>query len=568
MIAVLLDKIYDKYSRVIARIFDTGSNFAYWSFKISWYLIPTLISVIILGILIFSLTWIFYLLFYIYYIPPKSITFPLNFEYKNNFLSQFYIDDGNTSSKSIFGSGNIYNNVINNDELTNQLLYEQSEAVASVSFDNITWKLGKKDNGVISPNNKTITVQDSSSFNKYSITLDYLIYFKNYTLRKIYNLFTFNWFGKRNKSNNSEINNIINNDILGNEIDILVELFYYPNKYNINITPFQVNIELIKCIESDNSDSLSVLAEFRKTATIEYTPDIIIRFREYFSLIPSLFGIKISCFGLGLENKITVKLVENFPLLKKYYHYHNNTNTHLSNYLNGLIKLCGANIKMKPALHAYKANLIFQTKLKFWKEVIRNHPILMGNILSIMFTLFCLILIFLISISIGFYLLWKKHSINNYCDMHISNSHLPTGTVTHNICTPSSTYHHINSNDIGKGLSLGTFRENKFAIDYSSSSTSPVIFNGLLPLETRQVITNNSKNQYLLESTFTNRNEVLSNCQGNGTVLNNTNLSQNGNIIDTTNQNDNGNGDGDITDGVNEVESTLKIEKYDNNAEN
>ncbi|KAH8738789.1 hypothetical protein FG386_000580 [Cryptosporidium ryanae] len=553
MMARILDIMYEKYSRTAARILDKGTSFAYWSFKVSWYIIPVLISVIILSIIIFSITWVLYLLFYIYCIPPKSITFPLNFEYKNSFLSQLHISDNSNNGKSIFGSGNIYNNIINSEQLTNQLLYEHSEAIASVSFNNITWKLGAKDDGVNLFNNEAIQVEDRPNLYKYGIFIYYLNSLKNCIFRKLYNLLTLNWFGNKNIK---KANNVVNDDILGNEIDIFVELFYYPSKYNVNMTPFQLKIELIKCTESYYKDEgLDILAKFGKTTAIEYTPDILIRFREYISLIPSLFGVKLNSFGLGLESKVVIKLVENFPLLKKY--KYNSTNFNSLNHASDLIKLCGANIKMRPALHTYKANLIFQTKLRFWKEVIRNHPILMGNIVSITFTFFCLILIFLISISTGVYLLWKKHSINSYCDMHISNSQLPTGTITYNNCTPSSTYYHINSNDIGRSMPLGlsSFRENRLAPDYSSfsSTSSPVMLNGLLPLETKQIATTHSKNQYLLSETLFSENEA----NGNIVVYKN-------NIINSSTYNEcTGNASDNVNSSANEDLKEIKKEPDD-----
>lgn len=543
---MMFERIVDRYSKAVYRVVDTCASLVYWSLRVTRYFFPLTIALLLLSFAIFSLTWVLYLGFYWYCIPPKSISFPINFDFQNRYLSQFLPEDFSHGEPSLinklqnstqgFMQGNryqdpIYSNFISSSELTRQLLYEQSEASALLNFNNITWKY--KHNAVSkshSSSNKSSlnqtqpslmsldkSAERSTSSDSSTGMMMYFIHLKNYWSSKIYNFVTLNWYQKRyykgideginkviHEYVDSRFGNRMNLEILGNEIDIIVELFYFPSEYNINISPFQVTMDLIQCLESSSVDpkvqsssnsSTKVLASFKKTTTIEYLPHVVLKFKEYISLIPSLLGLHISSLGLGLESKTSIKLVENFPLQRKHYFFLESLESH--------IKLCGAKIKMKPALHISKSFLIFQTKLPFWKEIIRNHPILMGNLISFISTVSTISMLFFIAFLTGIYLLWKKYSVGNY-DLHISNSFLPTGTVTYTNCTPTSS-HLINSNNFNQNGHLQDFSSTKNAplsnceqllIDYSMANSS-ININGLLPLETKQI--SHPRSQYMTQ---------------------------------------------------------------------
>ncbi|OII73965.1 uncharacterized protein cubi_02767 [Cryptosporidium ubiquitum] len=546
----MFERIFDRYSKGIYRVIDTCASLVYWSLRVTRYFFPLTIALVLLSFTIFSLTWIIYLGFYWYWIPPKFISFPINFDYQNRYLSQFlpdyFLNSDNAfiskfpNSTQGFSQLNYkdraYGNFISSHELSRQLLYEQSEASAILNFNNITWRYKSAVNKSNSFSNQNLLNQTkylenldmpTENINNFNTgVLKYLVHLKNYWSSKIYNFVTFNWYQKKRyyKGIDEGINQIIhkhvdlrfknrmNLEVLGNEIDIIVELFYFPSQYNINITPFQITLDLIQCLEShlnysigidnNSTNSSKILASFKKTSAIEYLPNIVLKFKEYISIIPSLLGIQINSLGLGLESKISVKLVENFPLRRKHPFNFNSLETN--------IKLCGAKIKMKPALHISKSNLIFQTKLPFWKEIIRNHPILMGNVISFIITLFFIsVLSFIIFLS-GLYFLWKKYSANNYNDFHISSSFLPTGTVTYTNCTPTSSYQ-INGNGLiqtnnqdfsTKNIPLSNCEQ--LLIDYSMTNSS-ININGLLPLETKQI--SHPRNQYMGHSqSFNDRN--------------------------------------------------------------
>ncbi|EAK90568.1 hypothetical protein [Cryptosporidium parvum Iowa II] len=546
----MFEKIFDRYSKGIYKVIDTCASLLYWSLRVTRYFFPLTIALVLLSFTIFSLTWILYLGFYWYWIPPKSISFPINFDFQNKYFSQLIPDNYLYSDQSFnkFSNSapglsqrnyqdNVYNNFINSNELSRQLMYEQSEASAILNFNNITWRYKNVGNKRYSITNKSLFNQthflentDISTEKNGDIstgTLSYFLYLKDYWSSKAYNFVTFNWYQRKkyykgideginriiHKHVDSRFGNRMNSEILGNEIDIIVELFYFPSQYNINISPFQISLDLIQCLEPNinlnlgsdihNNNSSKILASFKKTSTIEYLPQVVLRFKEYISIIPSLLGLQINSLGLGLENKISVKLVENFPLQRKHPFNFNSLETH--------IKLCGAKIKMKPALHISKSHLIFQTKLPFWKEIIRNHPILMGNMVSFIVTLFLLSLLFFIVFLSGIYFLWKKYPANNYNDYHISNSFLPTGTVTYTNCTPTSSYQ-INSNGFNQGnnqdfsstKNIPLSNCEQLLIDYSMTNSS-ININGLLPLETKQI--SHPRNQYITHSqSFGDRN--------------------------------------------------------------
>lgn len=550
---MMFERIIDRYSKAIYRVVDTCASLVYWSLIATRYFFPLTIALLLLSFTIFSLTWVLYLGFYWYCIPPKSISFPINFDFQNRYLSQFIPDDFSDGESSFINKlqnsthgfiksnryqDQIYSSFIGNSELTRQLLYEQSEASALLNFNNITWKY--KHNAAskshLSSNKSSLnetqlsfesldkSTESSTSNDSNTGMMMYLIHLKNYWSSKIYNFVTLNWYQKRyykgidegintviHKYVDSRFGNRMNLEILGNEIDIIVELLYFPNKYNINISPFQVTMDLIQCLESSDSgpkvqshnrSSTKVLASFKKTSTIEYLPHIVLKFKEYVSLIPFLLGLHISSLGLGLESKMSIKLVENFPLQRKHYLFLDS--------LESQIKLCGAKIKMKPALHISKSFLIFQTKLPLWKEIIRNHPILMGNLISFILTISTISLLFFIVILTGIYLLWKRYSAGNYNDFHISNSFLPTGTVTYTNCTPTSS-HLINSDNYSQNGHLQDFSAKnaplsnceQLLIDYSMTNSS-ININGLLPLETKQI--SHPRSQYMTQpQPFTDR---------------------------------------------------------------
>ncbi|KAH8582572.1 putative transmembrane [Cryptosporidium sp. chipmunk genotype I] len=537
----MFERIFDRYSKGIYKVIDTCASLVYWSLRVTRYFFPLTIALVFLSCTIFSLTWIFYLVFYWYWIPPKSISFPINFDFQNKYLSQFMPDNllyndqpFNKFPNSTPGlsrrsyQDNVYSSFINSNELSRQLMYEQSEASALLNFNNITWRYKYFGNKSHSTFNKSLlnqtqfienfdvsTEKSNSEINTGS--LRYLMHLKDYWSSKVYNFVTFNWYqGKKyykgidegisriiHKHVDSRFGNRMNSEILGNEIDIIVELFYFPSQYNINITPFRISLDLIQCLEPHlnlnhetdihNNSSSKILASFKKTSAIEYLPQVVLKFKEYISIIPSLLGLQINSLGLGLESKVSVKLVENFPLQRKHPFNFNQLETH--------IRLCGAKIKMKPALHISKSHLIFQTKLPFWKEAIRNHPILMGNVVSFLATLFLLSVLFFIVFLSGVYFLWKKYSASNYNDFHISNSFLPTGTVTYTNCTPTSS-HQINSNglnqannqDFSSAKNIALSNCEQLLIDYSMTNSS-INISGLLPLETKQI--SHPRNQYI-----------------------------------------------------------------------
>lgn len=538
----MFEGIFDKYSKGIYTCIDTCANLVYWSLRVTRYFFPLTIALVLLSLAIFSLAWILYLGFYWYWIPPKFVSFPINFDFQNKYLSQFLPDHFLSSENSFinnfqnstpgFSQWNfrekVYSSLINSHELSRQLLYEQSEASAILNFNNITWRYKNTANKGYSFSNSSILNQtkylenldiptEKSNYNFNTGILRYIINLKNYWSSKIYNFVTFNWYQRKNyykgideginqivhKHVDSRFKNKMNLEILGNEIDIIVEVFYFPNQYNINITPFQITLDLIQCLEphlnfgtdNNNNGSSKILASFKKTSTIEYLPYVVLKFKELISVIPYLLGIHINSLGLGLESKIAVKLVENFPLQRKHPFNLNSLETN--------IKLCGAKIKMKPALQMSKSHLIFQTKLPLWKEIIRNHPILMGNVISFIATIFFISLLFFIIFLSALYFFWKKYSTSNYNDFQIPSSFLPTGTITYTNCTPTSSYQ-INSNDINQANNQDFSTKNiplsnceQLLIDYSMTNSS-ININGLLPLETKQI--SHPRNQYIAHS--------------------------------------------------------------------
>ncbi|KAK9171345.1 putative adipose-regulatory protein (Seipin) family protein [Cryptosporidium meleagridis] len=546
----MFERIFDRYSKGIHKVIDTCASLLYWSLRITRYFFPLTIALVLLSFSIFSLTWILYLGFYWYWIPPKSISFPINFDFQNRYFSQLIPDNYSYSDQYFnkFSSSapglskrnyqdNVYNNFINSNELSRQLMYEQSEASAILNFNNITWRYRNVGNKRYSASNMSLFNQthylendDISAEKNGDINtgaLSYFLYLKDYWSSKVYNFVTFNWYQRKkyykgideginriiHKHVDSRFGNRMNSEIIGNEIDIIVELFYFPNQYNINISPFKISLDLIQCLEPHTSlnlesdihinNSSKILASFKKTSTIEYLPQVVLRFKEYISIIPSLLGLQINSLGLGLESKVSIKLVENFPLQRKHPFNFTSLETH--------IKLCGAKVKMKPALHISKGHLIFQTKLPFWKEIIRNHPILMGNMISFIVTLFLLSLLFFIVFLSGIYFLWKKFPANNYNDYHLSNSFFPTGTATYTNSTPTSS-NQINSNGFNQGnnqdfsstKNIPLSNCEQLLIDYSMTNSS-ININGLLPLETKQI--SHPRNQYIGHSqSFGDRN--------------------------------------------------------------
>ncbi|KAJ1608721.1 membrane domain-containing protein [Cryptosporidium canis] len=529
--------IIDRYSRAVYRVIDVCTSLVYWSLRATRYFLPLAIALFLLSFAVFSLTWTLYLIFYWYWIPPKSLSFPINFEFQNRYISQFLpeslpsdelslVDKLANSTAGFARRGTfqeqMYGSFISSNELTRQLLYEQSEASALLNFNNITWMYrhalhrgGPSAKDGQSNQTHTLGQFDQSTGEGFADHLNtgMMAYFSHLGRRgasKVYNFLTLNWYQRRRyyKGIDEGINRIIhehvdsrfgnrmNSEILGNEIDIIVELFYFPSKYNLNITPFQITLDLIQCLDSDlgsmahgeSNSSTKILASFKKTSTIEYFPQVVLKFKEYISLLPSLLGLQFSPMGLGLESKVSIRLVENFPLQKRHYSFLDSLESH--------IKLCGARIKMKPALHLSKSNLIFQTKLPFWKEVIRNHPILMGNLISLIVTVLTVSLLLLIVLASGIYLLWKKYSTGIY-DSQVSNSFLPTGTVTYTNCTPTSPYNFNNCQDLSSTKNASLSNCEQLLMDYSLTNPS-INISGLLPLETRQI--SHPRNQYIAQS--------------------------------------------------------------------
>ncbi|KAL7066777.1 hypothetical protein ACR3K2_27880 [Cryptosporidium serpentis] len=477
-------RYYDACFIYPQKLLDKSTTLIHWMYAFVWYSIPVLLITCTISIIIFVLTWVLYIAFYWYMIPPKISSFPIELNYyhkltspypNNNFNSYYSnLKENNTYEfyKSVTQNTDTNNNLvyhIHSEKMGTELMYQMSLADAYIDFKNVSWTIKNLHN--YNKPELNLSLFDITIFSKIKLLIIHYLPLR-YVKRLMNNISLL-------FSRSTKLQHELEKRAYGYDVDIITELFYFPTIYNLNIPPLMINLDLVKCpnivgnsIEK-TSNMNNIVTNFKRSVSLDYIPNIALKVQEYLSVLPLIFGFNLNNIGFGLRRGLRIKMAENFPLFSN--------NEYLDTSIHSSVNICGATIRIKPALHVASANLIFETKLPYWKEIIRSHPIITGFIITNLFIFIGCLTIFIISIMIGLYILWSRYSIangggNNSND---SNSNLPTGTITYTNCTPLSSYCRSMSESYGELVYQNNHNNNLMI----GTKNINVESSGLLPLE-------------------------------------------------------------------------------------